>query len=191
MHGRPESVRFGRMELGDIAQVVAIDRLSFPLPWSEASYRREINENTNAHFWVAYQPASGQGPEARWTRWLRPPAARRIVGYLGCWYIVDEAHVSTLAVHPDFRRQGVGEALLVIMLRAAAGLGATLATLEVRLSNEPAQRLYRKYGFEVVGRRKGYYRDNSEDALLMTVQPLSRAMQSVNSPEPQAASSKL
>ncbi len=185
MNGRPHPIQFGPMELADVAQVTAIDRLSFPLPWSEAAYRRELTENANAHFLVAYLPAEARAPENRLTRWLRPAAPRQIVGYLGYWYIVDEAHISTIAVHPAYRRQGIGERLLVVMLREAAGLGATLATLEVRLGNREAQRLYAKYGFEVVGRRRGYYRDNGEDALLMTVQPLARAWQRLQPLEPQ------
>jgi ribosomal-protein-alanine N-acetyltransferase len=87
---------------------------------------------------------------------------------VGFWFIVDEAHISTIAVHPDFRQHGIGEILLQWALREALHLDAQLVTLEVRVSNHKAINLYEKYGFEVVGRRAHYYRDNNEDALLMT-----------------------
>jgi len=117
---------------------------------------------------------SGQG----WRGWLRREPPRVVVGYIGFWYVVDEAHISTLAVHPAYRGRGIGAQLLAAMLREAAGLGARLATLEVRVGNLAAQRLYLKFGFEEVGRRPAYYRDNAEDALLMTLAPLGRVWQS-------------
>lgn len=168
-------IRLGPMQLADVPQVVVIDRMSFPLPWTADSYRHELTQNANAHFLVAHLLAQPQERAAWWAFWRPEPAGRKIVGYIGFWYVMDEAHVSTLAVHPDYRRQKIGERLLVAMLRHAGSLGAKLATLEVRASNLAAQRLYRKYGFEEAGRRKGYYRDNGEDALLMTATPLARA----------------
>jgi len=141
------------MGLDDIPQVMVIDRLSFPLPWSENSFRKELTENEHAYFFVAEAQGS-------------------LVGFVGYWYIVDECHISTLAVHPAQRGQGIGDLLLAAVLRHALTLGAALATLEVRESNVAAQTLYRKYGFEVVGRRRRYYRNNDEDALLMTAQPV-------------------
>jgi len=157
------------MESGDIAQVVEIDQLSFPLPWSAAAYRYELAQNEAAHFVVALDAASEARPP--WLGWLaRRPTPRQVVGYSGFWYIVDEAHISTIAVHPIWRGRGVGESLLVNMLARALDLGAVAMTLEVRVSNYTAQKLYRKFWFEHVGRRKHYYRDNDEDALLMTVQ---------------------
>lgn len=159
------------MGLADVPQVMAIDRLSFPLPWSEISYRKELTENANAHFFVAVD-----GGRTGWPQWLGRPAGRRVIGFAGYWYIVDEAHISTLAVHPQWRRQGIGEMLLVEMLKHAVGLGAVMATLEVRESNKAAQALYRKYGFEESGRRKHYYRDNGEDAVLMTARPIKVAL---------------
>jgi ribosomal-protein-alanine N-acetyltransferase len=177
MNGQAGPIRFARMELADIPQVLGIDRQSFPLPWSEGAYRRELSENANSHFLVAYLPSGAGPPERTWRGWLRREPPRVIVGYVGFWYVVDEAHISTLAVHPGFRGQGIGARLLVAMLGEAAALGARLVTLEVRVSNLAAQRLYRKFGFEEVGRRKGYYRDNAEDALLMTLAPLERAWQ--------------
>ncbi len=142
------------MRLGDLPTVLAIDRQSFSMPWSERSYRFELLENPAAHLLVA------QDDEGT------------VVGYVGFWLIVDEAHISTLAVHPERRRQGIGERLLRAALTWAAALGADLATLEVRASNHAAQALYDKHGFLVVGRRKNYYRDDGEDALLMTLEGL-------------------
>ncbi len=155
------------MTLADVQQVVEIDHLSFPLPWSANSYRHELLENDHAHFFVATD-----GVRRGWRAWLGLPAARRVIGFVGYWYVIDEAHISTIAVHPGWRGHGVGERLLRAALKHALGLGATMATLEVRVSNVAAQNLYRKYHFEEVGLRKQYYRDNGEDALLMTVKPL-------------------
>jgi ribosomal-protein-alanine N-acetyltransferase len=182
----PVPVRVVPMTMADLSQVTAIDALSFPLPWSSATYRYELVQNPNSHFFVALappgSPAAPEGTGSNGLGWLNPatwfkpaPPAfpdpeRPVVGYAGFWYILDEAHVSTIAVHPDWRGHGVGEALFVHLLETALDLGAVTATLEVRVTNERAQGLYRKYSFEVVGRRKRYYRDNGEDALLMTAE---------------------
>ncbi len=155
------------MAPADITQVLEIDRLSFPLPWSYASYRHELAENKNAHFFVALRT-----PRRSWRNWFRAPRGRLVVGFVGYWYILDEAHISTIGVHPRWRGHGIGEQLLVAALKHAIGLGAVEATLEVRASNTAALNLYHKHGFEEVGRRKNYYRDNDEDALLMTARPL-------------------
>lgn len=146
-------IRIRGMTLEDLPAVLAIDQQSFPIPWSARTYRFELLENDAAYLLVAEHPA-GEPPE--------------ILGYIGFWTIVDEMHISTIATAPGWRRQGIGEALLRAALRKARQMGAALATLEVRVSNHAAIKLYEKYGFEVVGRRKGYYRDNQEDALLMT-----------------------
>ncbi|HET7009796.1 MAG TPA: ribosomal protein S18-alanine N-acetyltransferase [Anaerolineales bacterium] len=145
------------MTMADIAEVVAIDRLSFPVPWPERSYQYELSENPAAHLLVAE---------------IQDSPRARLVGYIGLWLLVDEAHISTIAVHPAERGQGIGEALLVAGLAWATKRGADMATLEVRASNAGAQALYRKHGFETVGRRPGYYKDNHEDAVLMTLAPL-------------------
>jgi ribosomal-protein-alanine N-acetyltransferase len=97
-----------------------------------------------------------------------------ILGYIGFWYIVDEAHISTLAVHPSERRTGIGEGLLLHAMEDAESLGAEVVTLEVRGSNQPAIMLYQKFGFEIVGRRPRYYKDNGEDAILMLLKDLPR-----------------
>jgi ribosomal-protein-alanine N-acetyltransferase len=180
-----DTVEVVPMGIDDIPRVLEIDMLSFPLPWSATSYRYELTQNPNSHFWVAVAggaaapsdstKAAGGGLD--WlapSRWFRPPAPQapthNVVGYSGFWFILDEAHISTIAVHPDWRGRRVGERLFVTMLEAALDLGAVTATLEVRVTNDRAQGLYRKYHFEVVGRRKHYYRDNGEDALLMTAE---------------------
>lgn len=141
------------METEDLAEVLRIDRLSFPTPWPERTYRYELDENLSAHLFVAEIEEGGR---------------RRVVGYVGYWVIVDEMHISTLAVDPEYRRRGIGEQLLRAALDHAVDQGAGLATLEVRVSNGAAVELYRKHAFEVVGRRPRYYRDNGEDAFLMT-----------------------
>ena len=174
------------MVLDDIPRVLEIDQLSFPLPWSPTSYRYELTQNPNSHFWVAVTPgpvgppAPGAAPKpgglgrlvpSRWFRQPEPSApVRQVIGYGGFWFIIDEAHVSTIAVTPEWRGRRVGERLFVALLEQALDLGAATATLEVRVTNDRAQGLYRKYHFEVVGRRKHYYRDNGEDALLMTAE---------------------
>lgn len=141
------------MTLDDLSSVLMIDRLSFPLPWSERSYRYELLDNPSAHLLVA-------------ERMLAEVAM--VVGYIGYWFLIDEIHISTFAVHPEHRRNGIGEKLLVAALEQAVALGALLVTLEVRVTNQAALHLYRKYGFEIVGRRANYYRDNHEDAWIMT-----------------------
>jgi len=141
------------MRLEDVPRVHAIDTLSFRLPWPDRSYRFELVENPSSELWVAE---------------VQQAERFEVVGMIVLWVIVDEAHIGSLAVHPDYRRQGIAQALLVRSLQAAAWRGATQATLEVRRSNLAAQALYRRFGFEVVGIRPRYYRDNQEDALLMT-----------------------
>jgi ribosomal-protein-alanine N-acetyltransferase len=142
------------MRADDISRVMAIDGLSFPNPWPESTYRFEIAENPSAHLLVLEVEAE-QG-------------RREVVGFAGYWFIIDEAHISTLAIHPDWRGRGLGRLLLRALLREAAWRGALSATLEVRQGNRVAQRLYEHHGFAVVGRRLSYYSDNGEDALLMT-----------------------
>jgi ribosomal-protein-alanine N-acetyltransferase len=149
------------MTLDDVAPVAAIERRSFPLPWSENSFRSDLTSNPASHLLVAEQ---GDG------------AARRIAGYAGYWLIIDEAHLGTIAVDPGLRRRGIGERMLREAMEHAARQGADMMTLEVRASNEPAQRLYEKAGFRVVGRRPHYYKDNFEDAILMTLERLTEVV---------------
>jgi ribosomal-protein-alanine N-acetyltransferase len=145
------------MTLEDLPTVLQIDRMSFPTPWSERSYRFELQENPAAQLLVAD---------------LVDEHTESVIGYVGFWLIADEVHISTLAVHPDHRRQGVGEQLLLATLNYAIRSKADIATLEVRASNQAAIDLYQKHGFKIVGRRSKYYHDNNEDALLMTMKDL-------------------
>jgi ribosomal-protein-alanine N-acetyltransferase len=164
MHSDPELAELAgvllvrAMQPEDIPAVLAIDRDSFPNPWPENTYAYELRKNPASHLLVAQ------------TR--EPP---EVIGVAGYWMVVDEAHLSTFAVRPDRRRRGVGTILLAALLRQAAGLGAVSALLEVRAGNLAAQSLYRRFGFRAVGRRSGYYKDNGEDAVLMTADRLDGA----------------
>ena len=142
------------MRLEDLEQVQRIELASFSTPWPSNAYRSELETNRLASYLVARIDG-------------------RIVGYGGMWLMVDEAHITTFAIHPGWRRQGIGERLLLAFLDLARDRHAREATLEVRLSNLPARRLYEKYGFRPVGLRPRYYSDNNEDALIMTTEPLS------------------
>ncbi len=163
------------MRVQDIPEVLEIERVCFSMPWSAHAYRYEIEENTLSWYVVA-RPAPSTTDKGLLGKILnlRPPGQRRtpIIGYGGFWMMVDEAHISTLAVAPAYRRRGVGELLLLTMIEEAQRRGAAAVTLEVRVSNLPAQRLYEKYGFTVQGRRVRYYSDNGEDAYIMTTPPL-------------------
>ena len=138
------------MTLEDVPAVHALDMLSFSLPWSERSFCREVTENPIARNWVG--EVDGQ-----------------VVAMLVLWLIAGEAHIATIAVHPDFRRRGFGEQILLHALRAVQVEGARRAFLEVRAGNIGAQAMYKKYGFIVDGLRRGYYKDNYEDAILMSL----------------------
>ena len=149
-----------RMTLEDLPVVMHIDGLSLPTPWSERNFRYELIENLASQLLVA--EASGKDAQ--------------VLGFIGFWILVDEAHISTIAVHPDHRRRGIGGLLLRGAIQMAIPLGANMITLEVRQSNIGAINLYAKQGFQVVGRRREYYRDNHEDAILMTLSNLREKM---------------
>lgn len=149
------SIAFRPMTLNDVPRVHEIDRLSFSLPWSERSFRFELTENDNSVAWVAET--------------VFPDGQITVVGMVVAWVILDEAHIATIAIHPDFRGLGIGKRLLAKVLLAAYQRGGRLAYLEVRRSNMLALKMYQKFGFEVVGERLRYYQDNNEDALLMTL----------------------
>lgn len=169
------------MRREDIPNVLDIDRLSFPIPWSEKTYQFEIDNRETSHLVVleqqdgAYASLSGLQRIFQRLRGDRPQGI--IVGYGGCWLIAGEAHISTIAVHTEYRGQGFGELLLAAMLQRTINLDAEYSVLEVRESNLTAQALYEKYEYVVIGRRRGYYRDNNEDALLMEVRPLNKMYQ--------------
>jgi len=149
----PLRVRVEPMTLGDLPAVHAIERASFSVPWPDEAYRNELLTNRLASYVVAR-------------------AGDEVVGFGGLWVMVDEAHITTFAVDPRWRRRGIGEWLLQALLDRAVARQAREATLEVRLSNMPARRLYEKYGFRPVGIRPRYYSDNGEDALIMTTDAL-------------------
>ena len=108
----------------------------------------------------------------RLARYVVARAGERVVGFAGIWLMVDEAHITTFGVHPDWRRQGIGRQLLLNLVDLGDALRARRLTLEVRVSNDAAQALYRSFGFDVVGRRPHYYTDDGEDALVMTTPDL-------------------
>jgi ribosomal-protein-alanine N-acetyltransferase len=141
------------MRLEDVPAVHAIELASFPVPWPPHAYRSELESNKLAHYLVAR-------------------AGDTVAAYGGMWLMVDEAHITTFAVHPVWRRQRIGERLLLAFLDIAIDQGAHEATLEVRLSNLAARKLYEKYGFRPVGLRPRYYTDDHEDALIMTTSAL-------------------
>jgi ribosomal-protein-alanine N-acetyltransferase len=143
------------MRPGDIRQVMPIEKASFPAPWPASAYRYELNKNHLSNYLVLRTDGDAD-------------TQARVVAYGGFWLIVDEGHISTLAVDPAWRGRGLGEWMLMILIETAILRGARELTLEVRVSNRVAQGLYRKYGFVQVGLRKGYYQDNHEDALIMT-----------------------
>ena len=142
-----------KMTLNDLEQVVAIDQVSFSLPWPVRSFQFELTDNEASRCWVA--DLNG-----------------RIVAMLVGWFIVDELHVATIATHPEFRGQGFGKSILLHALLAAKEDGAIKSFLEVRESNEVAQKMYRDFGFVEDARRAGYYKDNGEDAILMSLDRL-------------------
>ena len=141
------------MRLDDIPAVHAIESASFPTPWPPYAFRGELETNRMAHYLVVRVGA-------------------RVVAYAGLWLMVDEAHVTTFAVLPVYRRRGIGARLLSEVIELSASLGARVVTLEVRLSNAAARRLYQRFGFRPVGVRPRYYSDNGEDALIMTTDRL-------------------
>jgi len=143
------------MTLEDLPAVISLDKLSFSLPWPERSFRFELTENSASRCWVAEMDG-------------------KIVGMIVAWLLVDEAHIATIATHPDHRGQGIARNLLMYALRYMSKEGAVTSFLEVRESNIPAQEMYRKFGYEEVGRRKRYYKDTNEDAILMTLNGLYR-----------------
>src|SRR5215207_988372 len=197
---RSQRFRIEAMRIEHLPVVSAIERRCFAQPWPQNAYRREIQSNRMAHYFIARmlegeeangspsesrRPAIGgdSGLFGRLSRLLRgplepPPSPaleaelRSIVGYAGLWLMTDEAHITTIAVDPDFQGNGIGELLLVALIDRAKQIGARWLTLEVRVTNEVAQRLYEKYTFKEMGLRRRYYSDNGEDALVMWTDPI-------------------
>ena len=146
-------IELRRMQLKDVPEVVEIDRSSFTLPWTERSFKYEIEENRAARCWVMTVDES-------------------VASMLVLWMILDEAHIATIATHPSFRRRGFAKQMLAKSLISAREEGALKALLEVRARHMVAQKIYCDIGFVEVGRRPMYYRDNGEDAVLMTMENL-------------------
>ncbi len=142
-----------RMRLGDCPAVHAIEEKVFPTPWTLRDFEREMTVNRCARYLVAEE--DGQ-----------------VIGFAGAWMILDESHMTNIAVLEEYRGRGIGRRLMEALLRYASDLGACCMTLEVRAGNETAQALYRSLGFMKVSVRKRYYENNGEDAFLMVTDRL-------------------
>jgi len=185
-------MRYMRKE--DLPQVNKIDREAFPTQWPPPDYRREL-QNPLARLLVVCEDhpdtdepemeiprEDSSGLTSRVKRWWRqnrffgsePPQSNEhcIIGFTSTWVMADEAHITNIAVRQSHQRQGLGELLLISIIDLAIELKASIATLEVRVSNLTAQSLYQKYGFAQVGLRRNYYTDNREDALLMSTESI-------------------
>ncbi|WP_429158316.1 ribosomal protein S18-alanine N-acetyltransferase [Desulfitispora alkaliphila] len=143
------------MKLDHVQQVLAIEQESFPTPWSEKAFKGELKDNDFARYYVCVQAAGLEG------------GTDKVIGYVGMWLVIDEAHITTIAVDPGARSAGVGQFMLINIFREAISLGIKKMTLEVRPSNSAALSLYKKLGFEPKGIRHRYYSDNGEDAIIM------------------------
>lgn len=144
------TITFRKMTVDDLDEVMEVEVNSFTLPWSREAFFNELTKNQFAQYLVL-------------------EVDQRVVGYCGVWIIADEAHITNIAILPEYRGMKLGEALMGRVLELARDLGALRITLEVRVSNVRAQKLYRKFGFENGALRKQYYTDNMEDAVVMWV----------------------
>lgn len=145
------SLALDRMRPEDLDEVLAIERASFTMPWSRGAFLYEMQQNRVARCWVARDDDT------------------RVVGYLCLWEVADEVHITNIAVRPDARRHGIARGLLRTVLDDARARNFKMVVLEVRPSNSHALALYESFGFRVVGRRRGYYYDTGEDALVMEI----------------------
>lgn len=152
----PDGVIIRRMERRDVDGVYEIERASFSAPWKRQDFVKEMTQNKCARYLIAEE-------------------AGRIIGFAGAWIVLDEAHITNIAVDEAHRGRGIGRRLTQSLLQYAANLGVVYTTLEVRRSNVRAQNLYRSLGFEYVGVRKRYYVDNGEDAFLFVCQHMPEA----------------
>ncbi|MDQ3856436.1 MAG: ribosomal protein S18-alanine N-acetyltransferase [Chloroflexota bacterium] len=166
-----------RMREEDIPEVVAVDRRCFATPWPASAYRREVQHPEKNLYVVLRRVNEGPSPETdgkgSFLSYLLPfrkdgeHNPEPVVGYAGLWIVGEEAHITTIGVLPELRGRKLGEMLLVTLLEHARGHGARWVTLEARVSNRIAQSLYAKYTFKEAGRRRRYYSDNGEDAVVM------------------------
>lgn len=153
-----------RMRRADVPAVAAIEDAAFSPGWPRTAFLRELEQNKVARYIVLTRE-----PVAK------PGAAAEMIGFAGCWLLLDEAHVVTVAVAPEHRRNGFGRLLVHGLIDLARREGMAVATLECRVSNTPARALYRDYGFYEVGTRRHYYADNQEDAVIMTTEEFGSA----------------
>lgn len=153
-------VQFRPMQKGDVARVAELERLCFRTPWSEASLAGELKNRL-----ASYRVGELEG---------------RVVTYGGMWIFFDEAHITNVAVDPEYRKRGIGHELMREMMRAAVLRGAEKMSLEVRVTNEAAQRLYASIGFVAEGRRKKYYSDTGEDALILWCYDIAKRIDNEN-----------
>ena len=159
------------MTLDDVDQVMEIEQAVFTSPWSARAYQYEITKNEHSTMLVVRSAGMTKDLIGHLKRRLGLVMPLPVMGYAGIWILVDETHICTIAVHPQWQGHGLGDLLLLSLLDESKRLGAIRSTLEVRVSNKTAIALYQKYGFEIVSRRKRYYIDNNEDAYLMTTPP--------------------
>ena len=141
-------IEIKKMTVKNLKEVLRIEELSFPSPWSFQSFYNVIVNNPYGYYIVAVED-------------------NRVVGYGGMWILFDECHITTIAVDPTRRREGVGRRIMEHLIEKAREQDADWISLEVRVSNTPAQNLYKSLGFEAVGVRRGYYQPNNEDAIIM------------------------
>ncbi len=153
-------LEISEMTITDLDEVMEIEQKAFSMSWSRWMFERELLTSERSHFLVARSESE-------------------IVGYIGFWLPEDEAHIVTIAVQSDFRRKGVGSMLLASALALAVHLGADRATLEVRVTNIPAQELYKKFGFETISIRRKFYSDTGEDAYVMWVRDLKDKLEEI------------
>ncbi|MCT4786907.1 ribosomal protein S18-alanine N-acetyltransferase [Exiguobacterium aestuarii] len=140
-------VKIRRMTWLDVEEVTKVEEASFSIPWTKEAFMNEMLRNEQAIYFVAVYD-------------------KRVIGFVGVWQIVDEGHITNIAVLPEFRGQGIGNQLLAELVAFAKSKGLVGLTLEVRVSNVGAQKLYEQFGFTQAGRRRRYYQDNNEDAYI-------------------------
>ncbi|MFT9600963.1 ribosomal protein S18-alanine N-acetyltransferase [Mesobacillus sp.] len=145
-----KTITFRHMTVDDLDEVMEVEVNSFTIPWSREAFFNELTKNQFAQYLIV-------------------EVDQKVVGYCGVWIIVDEAHITNIALLPEYRGLKLGEALMAKVMELAREIGAIRMTLEVRVSNMRAQNLYRKFGFEEGAIRKQYYTDNMEDAIVMWV----------------------
>ena len=160
----PNDCLIRRMTIDDVPTVAAIEAATFPTPWSEDAFRKEITDNPVARYLVAEKDGA-------------------VIGFAGAWIILDESHITNIAILTEHRGNGYGRALTAALMQYLSNLGAAYATLEVRKSNVTAQNLYKSLGYVSVGVRKRYYEDNGEDALLMVCEHMPEADPDFTEPE--------